>query len=75
LRPRDVHLNPTELGFFAQITRFPADGVGIAVLTNEDLGEYTNNIMKYRLIDEVFGLDPVDWDSRCPSILPRIHSI
>ncbi|KAJ7766554.1 beta-lactamase/transpeptidase-like protein [Mycena maculata] len=55
-------------GFFTQITRFPNDGVGLAVFTNEDpalgLGFYTNNIIKYRLMDEIFGLDPVDWNSR-----------
>ncbi|KAJ7645754.1 beta-lactamase/transpeptidase-like protein [Mycena rosella] len=45
-------------GFHAQITRFPADGVGIAVLTNEDFGQFMKEVIK------VFGLELVDWDSR-----------
>ncbi|KAJ7453772.1 beta-lactamase/transpeptidase-like protein [Mycena latifolia] len=53
-----------ELGFFAWITRFPLDGAGVAVIVNEDLGLYTADIIKYRIIDEIFGLDPVDWNSR-----------
>ncbi|KAJ7451980.1 beta-lactamase/transpeptidase-like protein, partial [Mycena latifolia] len=51
-------------GFHSQITRFPADGVGIAVLTNDDFGVLMKEVIKFRIIDEVFGLDPVDWDSR-----------
>ncbi|KAJ7737462.1 hypothetical protein DFH07DRAFT_966517 [Mycena maculata] len=45
------------LGYFTQITRFPNDGVGLSVFVNEDVGQYTNNIIKYRLIDEIFGRD------------------
>ncbi|KAJ7662524.1 beta-lactamase/transpeptidase-like protein [Mycena polygramma] len=59
-----VEHNGEAPGYFAQITRFPEDGVGIAVMSNDQLGELTTYIIKYRLIDEVFGLDPVDWDSR-----------
>ncbi|KAJ6462271.1 beta-lactamase/transpeptidase-like protein [Mycena vitilis] len=51
-------------GYFAQITRFPDDGVGLAVMSNDELGPITNYIIKYRLADQIFGLDPVDWDSR-----------
>ncbi|KAJ7111218.1 hypothetical protein C8R44DRAFT_633279, partial [Mycena epipterygia] len=47
------------------ITRFPNEGVGIAVLTNDDaFGIQFGDVIKFRLIDEVFGLDPVDWNSR-----------
>ncbi|KAJ7475508.1 beta-lactamase/transpeptidase-like protein [Mycena galericulata] len=59
-----VEHNGASPGFFAHVTRFPNDGVGIAVFTNEDVGVFTNYIIKYRLIDEIFGMDPVDWDSR-----------
>ncbi|KAJ7810326.1 hypothetical protein B0H14DRAFT_3480795 [Mycena olivaceomarginata] len=44
--------------------RFPANGAGIAIFTNEDLGELTNYIIKYRIIDEFLGMKPVDWNSR-----------
>ncbi|KAF7334316.1 Beta-lactamase class penicillin binding protein [Mycena sanguinolenta] len=59
-----VEHNGAVPGFFAQITRLPEDGAGVAVFTNEDLGEFTSYIIKYRIIDAILGMDPVDWDSR-----------
>ncbi|KAJ6469451.1 beta-lactamase/transpeptidase-like protein [Mycena sanguinolenta] len=56
--------NGADPGFFAQITRLPEDGAGVVVFTNEDLGEYTSLIIKYRIIDAILGMDPLDWDSR-----------
>ncbi|KAJ6599954.1 beta-lactamase/transpeptidase-like protein [Mycena vulgaris] len=52
-------------GFHSQITRFLADGLGIAVLTNDDtFGALFREVIKYRIADQAFGLDPVDWNSR-----------
>ncbi|KAJ6469452.1 beta-lactamase/transpeptidase-like protein [Mycena sanguinolenta] len=59
-----VEHNGADPGFFAQITRLPEDGAGVAVFTNDDLGEYTSLIIKYRIIDAILGMDPLDWDSR-----------
>ncbi|KAF7338713.1 Beta-lactamase class penicillin binding protein [Mycena sanguinolenta] len=59
-----VEHNGAVPGFFAQITRLPEDVAGVAVFTNEDLGEFTSYIIKYRIIDAILGMDPVDWDSR-----------
>ncbi|KAJ7912362.1 beta-lactamase/transpeptidase-like protein [Mycena leptocephala] len=59
-----LHSFDRESGFHSQITRFPADGVGIAVLTNDDDGALMKEVIKFRIIDEIFGLDPADWDSR-----------
>ncbi|KAJ7853265.1 hypothetical protein B0H13DRAFT_2581028 [Mycena leptocephala] len=56
-------------GFHSQITCFSADGVGIAVLTNDNFGEVMKEVIKFRIINEIFGLDPMDWDSRCALIL------
>ncbi|KAJ7472966.1 hypothetical protein B0H11DRAFT_1672250, partial [Mycena galericulata] len=51
-------------GFHSRITRFPFDGVGIAAITNDDVfGPLLKEIIKFRIADEAFGLDPVDWDS------------
>ncbi|KAJ7512257.1 hypothetical protein B0H11DRAFT_2214060 [Mycena galericulata] len=51
--------------FHSRITRFPFDGVGIAAITNDDVfGPLLKEIIKFRIADEAFGLDPVDWDSR-----------
>lgn len=52
-------------GFRAQITRFPSENFGIAVMSNEeDLGVSIMETVKYRIIDEVFKLEPVDWLGR-----------
>ncbi|KAF7338798.1 Beta-lactamase domain-containing protein [Mycena sanguinolenta] len=53
------------LGFHGQITRFPKDDFGIAGLTNDDtFGYELKEVVKFRVIDSVFGLDPVDWSTR-----------
>ncbi|KAF8171179.1 beta-lactamase/transpeptidase-like protein [Mycena galopus ATCC 62051] len=52
-------------GYHSRITRFPPDGVGIAIFTNDDdFGPYIKEVLKFRIADEIFGLDPVDWNSR-----------
>ncbi|KAJ7452152.1 beta-lactamase/transpeptidase-like protein [Mycena galericulata] len=50
-------------GFHAMVTRFPFDGAGVAILSNDDL-YYMRDIIRYRIIDELFGLQPVDWNTR-----------
>ncbi|KAJ7431232.1 beta-lactamase/transpeptidase-like protein [Mycena latifolia] len=50
-------------GFHSMFTRFPFEGVGVAVLTNDDLF-YIRDIIRYRVMDELFGLEPVDWNTR-----------
>ncbi|KAJ7730392.1 beta-lactamase/transpeptidase-like protein [Mycena maculata] len=50
-------------GFHAMFTRFPFDGAAVAVLANDDL-LYIRDIVRYRIIDELFGLEPVDWNTR-----------
>ncbi|KAJ7575075.1 beta-lactamase/transpeptidase-like protein [Mycena floridula] len=52
-------------GFLTQVTRFPFDNFGIAVFSNDgDFGTMLIEIIKFRILDEVFGLDPVDWNQR-----------
>ncbi|KAJ7255419.1 beta-lactamase/transpeptidase-like protein [Mycena rebaudengoi] len=47
------------------ITRLPFDGLGIAVLTNDDnYGPVFLEAIKYRIIDAAVGLEPVDWSAR-----------
>ncbi|KAJ7146054.1 beta-lactamase/transpeptidase-like protein [Mycena epipterygia] len=50
-------------GFHSMITRFPFEGAGVAILSNDDLS-YTREIIRYRIMDELFGLEPVDWNTR-----------
>ncbi|KAJ3740199.1 beta-lactamase/transpeptidase-like protein [Lentinula detonsa] len=52
-------------GFHTQITRFPFNNVGVAVLTNDDAyGSVIMEIIKWRIVDELFSLRPIDWNSR-----------
>ncbi|KAF8189864.1 beta-lactamase/transpeptidase-like protein [Mycena galopus ATCC 62051] len=53
------------VGFKSQITRFPSENLGIAVMSNdEDLGGPIVETVKYRIIDEIFKLKPIDWTTR-----------
>ncbi|KAF8193253.1 beta-lactamase/transpeptidase-like protein [Mycena galopus ATCC 62051] len=53
------------IGFKSQITRFPSENLGIAVMSNdEDLGSPIMESVKYRIIDEIFKLKPIDWTTR-----------
>ncbi|KAJ7249404.1 beta-lactamase/transpeptidase-like protein [Mycena rebaudengoi] len=52
-------------GYHSQVTRLPFDGLGIAVLTNDDnYGPVFLEAIKYRIIDAALGLEPVDWSAR-----------
>ncbi|KAJ7321670.1 beta-lactamase/transpeptidase-like protein, partial [Mycena albidolilacea] len=61
-------------GYHSRITRFPDDGAGVAILTNDDaFGPVMKEIIKYRLADEIFGLQPVDWDSRYQAAIQQLE--
>ncbi|KZV96977.1 beta-lactamase/transpeptidase-like protein [Exidia glandulosa HHB12029] len=53
-------------GYLSQITRFPNEGLGIAVLTNESpRGAYVHEAVKWRIAEELLGLPlRVDWNAR-----------
>ncbi|KAJ7487901.1 beta-lactamase/transpeptidase-like protein [Mycena latifolia] len=52
-------------GFKSQITRFPTENLGIAVLSNEEeLGSSLMEAVKYRIADAVFQLEAIDWTAR-----------
>jgi hypothetical protein len=47
------------------MTRLPFDDFGIAILSNDnDVGPFLVTIIKFWLLDQAFGLDKVDWESR-----------
>ncbi|KAF7349434.1 Beta-lactamase class penicillin binding protein [Mycena sanguinolenta] len=53
------------VGFRSQVTRFPSQNFGVAVMSNDDdLGNAIMESVKYRIIDEIFGLEPIDWPAR-----------
>ncbi|KAJ7096105.1 beta-lactamase/transpeptidase-like protein [Mycena epipterygia] len=52
-------------GFRTQVTRFPSESLGIAVLSNdENLGSGIIESVKYRIIDDVLQLEAIDWPAR-----------
>ncbi|KAJ7686213.1 beta-lactamase/transpeptidase-like protein [Mycena rosella] len=68
-------------GFKSQVTRFPAQNLGIVVMSNEEeLGSNVMEAVKYRIADEAFRLEAIDWTARYrakiaesvpPPFLPR----
>lgn len=61
-----IELACTRSGFHTQVVRFPFENFGVAVLTNDDAyGDQFMEVIKWRLIDALLGLEPIDWDSRC----------
>ncbi|KAJ6453711.1 beta-lactamase/transpeptidase-like protein [Mycena sanguinolenta] len=52
------------LGFTSQVTRFPNDNLGVIVLSNDMNGRHVLESVKWRIVDHVFGLDPIDWTQR-----------
>ncbi|RDB18674.1 Gigasin-6 [Hypsizygus marmoreus] len=52
-------------GFNSQISRLPYDGLGVAVLTNDnEHGKVQTEIIKNHILDKALGLDPIDWSGR-----------
>ncbi|KAF9043851.1 hypothetical protein BDZ89DRAFT_219054 [Hymenopellis radicata] len=52
-------------GFMSQIARFPSDGLGIAVFSNDDeYGGTLHTILKWYLADVALGLELIDWNGR-----------
>ncbi|KAJ4464091.1 beta-lactamase/transpeptidase-like protein [Lentinula edodes] len=61
--------------FHTQITRFPFSNIGVAVLTNDDAyGAVFMEIIKWRIVDEAFGLEPVDWNSRAKQVVADAYA-
>jgi hypothetical protein len=64
-----------QLGYHTCIARLPDSKLGIAVFTNDDdYGASFMQVIKWRIIDTVLGMEPIDWDSRytCSLFAPSI---
>ncbi|GLB41349.1 putative beta-lactamase [Lyophyllum shimeji] len=60
-------------GYHSQVTRLTNDGLGVMVFSNDNpLGALTMEIVKYRLIDEALGLEPIDWNTRYKGVLSQL---
>ncbi|KAJ7284592.1 beta-lactamase/transpeptidase-like protein [Mycena rebaudengoi] len=52
-------------GFLTQVTRFPHENLGVAVLSNDDnFGSLIMESVKYRILDSLLRLEPIDWTAR-----------
>ncbi|KAJ7155755.1 beta-lactamase/transpeptidase-like protein [Mycena filopes] len=51
-------------GFKTQVTRFPNDNLGVIVLSNDESGGHILESVKWRIVDHVFNLEPIDWAQR-----------
>ncbi|KAJ7236035.1 beta-lactamase/transpeptidase-like protein [Mycena rebaudengoi] len=51
-------------GFKTIVTRLPNDNIGVIVLSNDDNGVRIMEPVKFRIIDELLGREPLDWAQR-----------
>ncbi|KAJ6623649.1 beta-lactamase/transpeptidase-like protein [Mycena sp. CBHHK59/15] len=51
-------------GFKTIVSRLTNDNLGIVVLSNDDNGVRVMEPVKFKIIDELLGLEPVDWAQR-----------
>lgn len=53
-------------GFRSAVVHLPDDGFGVAILANDDtLGGLAAWVaLKFRIVDELLGLNTIDWKSR-----------
>ncbi|KAF8067004.1 beta-lactamase/transpeptidase-like protein [Lyophyllum atratum] len=59
-------------GHNSQIARLPNDGLGVMVYSNDNtFGGLTMEVIKYRLIDEALGLEPIDWSTRYKTLVTQ----
>ncbi|KAJ9118537.1 hypothetical protein QFC22_003756 [Naganishia vaughanmartiniae] len=58
-------------GMMSQVMRMPTEGLGVAVMVNDDaFGTMFTDAVRWRIVDHLLGLKPVDWRTR----LQRAHS-
>jgi hypothetical protein len=54
----------SNLGYKTQVARFPDDNLGIITLSNDNIGEYIIESIKFRIADEILGLKELPWNER-----------
>ncbi|KAJ7800992.1 hypothetical protein B0H13DRAFT_2390182 [Mycena leptocephala] len=57
-------------GFKTQASRFPNDSLGV-VLSNDENGNSIMETVKWRIVDHLFGLEPIDWAQRYTDALAK----
>ncbi|KIM36480.1 hypothetical protein M413DRAFT_449178 [Hebeloma cylindrosporum] len=51
-------------GYKTQVARFPDDNLGIITLSNDANGGFLLEAVKFRIADEILGLELLDWNDR-----------
>ncbi|KAJ7463154.1 beta-lactamase/transpeptidase-like protein [Mycena latifolia] len=51
-------------GFKTIVSRLPHEGLGLVVLSNDDNGVRVMEPVKFRILDALLGLEPIDWAQR-----------
>lgn len=51
-------------GYVTQVARFPDDNLGIIILSNDALGIFVMESVKFRIAEDILGLKEVDWIDR-----------
>ncbi|KAF7331629.1 F-box domain-containing protein [Mycena kentingensis (nom. inval.)] len=51
-------------GFKTQVARFPNDNLAIVALSNDENGGHIMESVKWRIADQAFGLEKIDWAKR-----------
>jgi CubicO group peptidase (beta-lactamase class C family) len=61
---RLAHHNGGIDGYITECMMLPDDGIGVAVLTNASSGAAAASVVAYRVLDELLGLEPIDWSAQ-----------
>ena len=52
------------LGYRTQVARFQNNNLGIIILSSDDTGNSLLEAVKFRIADEILGLNQLDWNNR-----------
>ncbi|KAJ7130378.1 beta-lactamase/transpeptidase-like protein [Mycena epipterygia] len=58
-------------GFKTIVSRLPHENIGIVVLSNDDNGVRVMEPVKFKIIDTLLGLEPVDWAQRYVELIAK----
>ncbi|KAK4687896.1 hypothetical protein P7C73_g2232, partial [Tremellales sp. Uapishka_1] len=69
-----VHHGGSLPGQKSQVTRVPSLGFAFATMVNDDeYGSLFHEIIEYRLLDHLLGLEPIDWEQRLAAPILSPH--
>lgn len=51
-------------GYHTQVARFPHDNLGIIVLSNDEHAYRLIDVVRWKIVDDILGLEDIDWEDR-----------